>query len=168
MNGVHIHLLLNHVPILGTLFALILLGFGFFLRQEILSKAALWTLVVSALISIPAFLSGEEAEHAVEGIIGVSMVTVEEHEEQAELAYWGILISGAIALGTLLAAFKGKTLNRTLLLLNLFFMTGTFALMARAGNSGGTIRHPEIHATSQSQGESQSGSSGEERHEHDE
>ena len=80
MNGVHVHLLLNHIPILGTLFALIILGFGYFFKQEILAKAALWTLVVSALVSIPSFLSGEEAEHAVEGIIGVSMVAVEEHE----------------------------------------------------------------------------------------
>ncbi len=168
MNGVHVHLLLNHIPILGTLFALILLGFGYFLRQEILAKAALWTLVVSALVSIPSFLSGEEAEHAVEGIIGVSMVTVEEHEEQAEVAYWAILISGAIALGTLLASMRGGTLNRTMLLLNLFFMTVTFALMARAGNSGGTIRHPEIHATGQTQGEGQSATSDDEQHEHGE
>lgn len=167
MNGAHVHLLLNHIPILGTLFALILLCFGYFLRQEILSKAALWTLVVAALISIPAFLSGEEAEHAVEGIIGVSMVSVEEHEEQAEIAYWAILFSGAIALGTLLSAMKGRTLNRTLLLLNVCFMVGTFALMARAGNSGGSIRHPEIHSSDPGQKAQHEGAAGVEGEEHE-
>lgn len=148
MNGAHVHLLLNHIPILGTLFAIILLFFGYFLRQQILSKAGLWTLIVASIISIPSFLSGEEAEHAVEGIIGVSMVSVEEHEEQAEIAYWAILLSGAISLGILLPTFKGQQLNRILLVANMFFMIVTFLLMARAGNSGGSIRHPEIAGSS--------------------
>lgn len=167
MNGAHVHLLLNHIPILGTLFAIILLFFGYFLRQQILSKAGLWTLVVAAIISIPSFLSGEEAEHAVEGIIGVSMVSVEEHEEQAEIAYWAILLSGAISLGTLLPTFKGQPLNRILLLVNMFFMIVTFLLMARTGNSGGSIRHPEIAGTGSVQSPLHEGDQGEQFGEHD-
>ncbi|MFN5325481.1 MAG: hypothetical protein ACK5C5_11220 [Bacteroidota bacterium] len=148
MNGVHIHLLLNHFPILGPLFALALLLFGYFLKKDILCRAALWTLVVVSLITIPVFLSGEEAEHSVEGIIGVSEVSIEEHEEQAELAYWTMLVSGAIALGTLLAGRKSESLNRILLAINIAFIVVSFLLMARTGNSGGSIRHPEIHGTS--------------------
>lgn len=158
ISGVHVHLLLNHVPILGSLFALVLLVFGYMMRNETLSKAGLWSLVVVAVIAIPAFLSGEEAEHAVEGIIGVSEVTIEEHEEQAEIAYWALLCAGAIALGTLLSARKKESVNRTLLLLNIFFILASFVLMARTGNSGGAIRHPEINATSLPSSEDSEGS----------
>lgn len=160
INGVHLHLLLNHVPILGSVFALVLLIIGYFNRNDILSKTGLWTLVVVSVIAIPVFLSGEEAEHAVEGIMGVSEVSIETHEDQAAIAFWSLMCSGAIALGTLLSALKSQNIHRTLLLLNVFLMLGTFVLMARAGNSGGAIRHPEINATTSSSG-------GEEEHEDD-
>lgn len=146
VNGVHIHLLLNHVPILGSFFALTLLCFGYFKRHDAVAKTGLWTLVAVCLIAIPAFLSGEEAEHAVDGIIGVSESSIESHEEQAEIAFWALICSGAIALGTIAASLKTEYVNRTLLLLNMFFLLGAFALMARTGNSGGAIRHPEINA----------------------
>jgi len=148
MNAVHIHLILNHIPILGTLFALIVLSFGFFLKNETLARTSLITMVVCALVAIPVFISGEDAEHLVEGYPGVSAINIEDHEEQAEIAYWAILVSGAVALGTLLADRKTHKISSALQLINLGFMLVVFVLMVRAGNSGGQIRHPEINSTS--------------------
>lgn len=165
INGAHLHLLLNHVPILGSVFALVLLAFGYFMRNDTLSKAALWTLVVVSLIAIPAFLSGEEAEHAVEDRPGISNTQIHEHEEQAEVAFWALMCSGAIALGTLMASMKTQTVNRTLLFLNMVFITSTFALMARTGNSGGAIRHPEIQSAADSGGQGSGDTEHEEEHE---
>jgi len=165
INGAHLHLLLNHVPILGSVFALVLLAFGYFMWNDTLSKAALWTLVVVSLIAIPAFLSGEEAEHAVEDRLGISNTQIHEHEEQAEIAFWALMCSGAIALGTLMASMKTQTVNRTLLFLNMVFITGTFALMARTGNSGGAIRHPEIQSAAASGGQGSGDTEHEEEHE---
>jgi len=165
INGAHLHLLLNHVPILGSVFALVLLAFGYFMRNDTLSKAALWTLVVVSLIAIPAFLSGEEAEHAVEDRPGISNTQIHEHEEQAEIAFWALMCSGAIALGTLMASMKTQSVNRTLLFLNMVFIVGTFALMARTGNSGGAIRHPEIQSAASSGGQDPGKTEHEEEHE---
>jgi uncharacterized membrane protein len=165
INGAHLHLLLNHVPILGSVFALVLLAFGYFMRNDTLSKAALWTLVVVSLIAIPAFLSGEEAEHAVEDRPGISNTQIHDHEEQAEIAFWALMCSGAIALGTLMASMKTQSVNRTLLFLNMVFIVGTFALMARTGNSGGAIRHPEIQSAASSGGQDPGKTEHEEEHE---
>lgn len=165
ISGAHLHLLLNHVPILGSAFALVLLAFGYFMRNDTLSKAALWTLVVVSLIAIPAFLTGEEAEHAVEDRPGISNTQIHEHEEQAEISFWALMCSGAIALGTLMASMKTQTVNRTLLILNIAFIVGTFALMARTGNSGGAIRHPEIQSPASSGGQGSSETEHEEEHE---
>ena len=167
ISGAHLHLLLNHVPILGSAFALVLLAFGYFMRNDTLSKAALWTLVVVSLIAIPAFLTGEEAEHAVEDRPGISNTQIHEHEEQAEIAFWALMCSGAITLGTLMASMKTQTVNRTLVIMNIAFIVGTFALMARTGNSGGAIRHPEIQSSASSGGQGSGETEHEEEHEHE-
>ena len=41
MNGAQLHLLLNHFPILGTLFGLLVLAAGLWKKSEDLQKAAL-------------------------------------------------------------------------------------------------------------------------------
>jgi len=167
ISGAHLHLLLNHVPILGSAFALVLLAFGYFMRNDTISKAALWTLVVVSLIAIPAFLTGEEAEHAVEDRPGISNTQIHDHEEQAEIAFWALMCSGAIALGTLLASMNTQTVNRTLQFLNIIFIVGTFALMARTGSSGGAIRHLEIQSSASTGGQDSGEKEHEEEHEHE-
>src|SRR6186997_25315 len=99
MNGAFLHLLINHVPILGSLFALCLLIYGMFMKSGSVIRAAFVSLIVTALVSIPAFLSGEEAEHVIKPIIGINKEAIEQHEEMAEIAFWSLMMSGAIALG---------------------------------------------------------------------
>jgi uncharacterized membrane protein len=145
MNGAHIHLLLNHVPILGSVFALCFLIYGHFFNNAVITRAALVTIVVVAVISIPAFLSGEEAEHVVDAIIGINKDAMETHEEQAEIAFWTLLMNGAIALGTLISSIKTNKLSPPLVWINLVLLILVVILMARTGWSGGEIRHSEIH-----------------------
>jgi len=60
---------------------------------------------------------------------------------------------------------KTQSVNRTLLFLNMVFIVGTFALMARTGNSGGAIRHPEIQSAASSGGQDPGKTEHEEEHE---
>ncbi len=144
MNGAHIHLLLNHIPILGSLFALCLLLYGIFDKSESVIKAALVTLVVTALVGIPAFLSGEEAGHVVDSIIGINKTAMEAHEEMAEIAFWSLMLNAAIALGTLLATRSSKMISMPLVWINVILLLVVFVLLARTGWLGGEIRHSEI------------------------
>jgi uncharacterized membrane protein len=145
MNGAHLHLLLNHVPVLGSLFALCLLLYGIFVKSESVIKAALLALVVTAMAAIPAFLSGEEAEHVVEPIIGINKTAMESHEDMAEIAFWTLLMNGAIAIGTLFASKNSSKISMTLVWVNVVMLVIVFILMARTGLSGGEIRHSEIN-----------------------
>ena len=86
MDAGHLHLLLNHVPILGTFFGLVILIIGLLRKNQTLEKAAFITFVVVAVITLPAYISGEEAEHAVEHMAGSSHDMAHEHEELAETA----------------------------------------------------------------------------------
>ena len=147
MNGAYIHLLFNHVPILGSIFALCLMLYGIFFKNQSILKAGIVTIVVSALFAIPVWASGEDAEHLVEEIIGVSHDAIEEHEDHGAAAFWTIVFAGAIALGTLLSSLKTKVVSAPLQWITLVAVIVTVVMMARAGGSGGEIRHTEIHAT---------------------
>ena len=95
MTGVHLHLLANHVPILGTLFALILLAASFFVAPDVLRRTALVVLIVSAVAGAVAYFTGEPAEDAIRGFPGVQRALIHEHEEMAEVAW---IVTGIPAL----------------------------------------------------------------------
>lgn len=68
MNLTHLHLLLNHLPVVGTICGAGLLAFTLSRRSNDLKRAALGLLVISALVAIPAYLTGEPAEDGVKGL----------------------------------------------------------------------------------------------------
>lgn len=148
MNTTHLHLLLNHFPIIGTLIATVLLVFSFIRNNTAVQKVSLGTIFIMALIAIPVFLTGEPAEESVENLPGVLEPAIEAHEEAAELAFWVMMVAGAVsAAALLLLQFQHKT-ARVVVLVSLLLSAGTSALMARTGYLGGQIRHTEISGNS--------------------
>ncbi|HXI20948.1 MAG TPA: hypothetical protein VNH46_07685, partial [Gemmatimonadales bacterium] len=85
MNAAHLHLMLNHLPVLGAPFAALLLVWGLFRRSRDLLRTALGVAVVVAAVSYPVFLTGEPAEDRVEDAGWASERLVHQHEERAEL-----------------------------------------------------------------------------------
>ncbi|TNE63550.1 MAG: hypothetical protein EP344_04405, partial [Bacteroidetes bacterium] len=84
MNAPHLHLLLNHFPIIGTLLGLGVMFFGFLRRSDDVKITALWIWLIMGILAIPVLLTGEPAEEAVEGLAGVSENFLHEHEEAGE------------------------------------------------------------------------------------
>ena len=146
MNGAHLHLLLNHLPILGSLFGFVLLLVALVSRQPLLVRAGLITLLLAAALAIPANLTGEEAEEVVEDYPGVTHALIHAHEEAAELALWVLVGTGALALVSLLLLARNHARAALLTRLTLAGALVSFGLMARAGNLGGQIMHPETRA----------------------
>jgi len=146
MNAPHLHLLLNHIPVLGTAFGLGLLGFALLRKSDELKKAALGFFLVTALFSVPAYLSGEPAEDVVEPLAGVSKPIVERHEEAAGMAFTGIVVLGAGALAGLIMFRGSKTVPAWFgsVVLAISLLVG--GLMAWTANLGGQIRHTEIRS----------------------
>jgi hypothetical protein len=143
MNAAHLHLLLNHVPVFGVFFALVLLGLARVRRSEELARIGLGTLVISGLAAAAAMATGEPAEHAVENLAGISKRGIEAHEEASELAAIATYVGAVIALAAL-ALRRRIAFANNLRLLALFAALAAFGLMARAANLGGQIRHSEI------------------------
>jgi uncharacterized membrane protein len=144
MNATHLHLLLNHVPVLGSVFALGLLAFGMWRKSAELQKAAFGAFGIAALIAIPAYLTGEPAEESVESLPGVLEAIIENHETAASFAFGGILALGVIAILGLFLFRGGKNISPPFTVLILMGAITVSALMAWTANLGGQIRHTEI------------------------
>jgi len=144
MNQTHIHLLLNHFPIIGTLIGSCLLLWGIIKKNDHTKSIAAFLLAAMALIAIPVFLTGEPAEESVEHITGVSENMVSLHEEAAEIAISLMGITGIIALAALFMAWKKYKQANMVFLVAFVFSAVCFASMARTGYLGGQIRHTEI------------------------
>lgn len=141
-NAAHLHLILNQIPVLGAVIAAVLLTLALFFRREVLTKASLWALGVAAVVGVPVYLSGEEAEDIVEEL-GVAHAVIESHEEAALLTLIVLGVLGLAALGAL-AWLRGRRQVPG-------WLTGTMwvaALVAgflsvRTAFLGGQIRHTE-------------------------
>ena len=144
VNVPHLHLLMNHVPTVGTVIALGLFLMSFVRRSEHLRHASLEVFFLIALASLPVYLTGLAAQAAITGTAGVSDAAIAAHHDRAMLAFAFVEIIGFVAW---LALWQSRRLARpagwitpAVLLLGVV----TLALMADAASVGGEIRHPEI------------------------
>jgi uncharacterized membrane protein len=147
MNAIHLHLLLNHVPVIGAVIGVALLVGALARRSDELGKAALALFVVLASISAVVFLTGEPAEELVEKLPGFSEALTHQHEEVAEVALFAMIAVGVFsALGLLV--FRKRPMARWVTPAALALSLVAAGLMGYAANLGGMIRHTEIRSAS--------------------
>ena len=144
MSAAHLHLILNHIPLLGLIFGAALLVYGLWRGAEDVQKASLGLLAVAGLSAIAVYLTGEPAEEIVEGLAGVSHDAIEAHEEWGWYALLTGIATGGLALGTLLYGVVRKRLARGAVLLTLVFALLSSGLIGYTANLGGKISHPEL------------------------
>jgi uncharacterized membrane protein len=142
MNYAHLHLLLNHFPIIGTMVGLGLFLISFFGRNGDLRRGSYIVFAAIALISIPTFLSGFGAQLMIKGP-GVADALLQRHQSSALLSLWFMEATGALALIGLWQSQKTSHPARWNVSAVLVLSLLTAGLMARTGNTGGDIRHPE-------------------------
>lgn len=158
MSIVHLHLILNHVPVIGMVFALLILGVAAWRRNDGMGRLGLAVMVGLSLVTAVVFLSGEPAEEAIERVAGVSEAMIHPHEEAAEAALIATGIAGVLAL-TALSAYRRRALPRWLTGAAFTAALVSTTMLGWAANLGGQIRHTEIGGTA-------AASSGEESEDH--
>jgi uncharacterized membrane protein len=146
MNSTHIHLLLNHFPIVGTMIGSLLLIWGIYSKQNNIKTIAAVVLAAMAIMAIPVYLTGEPAEEAVENLPGVSETFIGMHEDAANIAIWLMEITGIFSLVAIFMQMKQSTKASSFFMLAAVLSIISFAAMARTGYYGGKIRHTEIRS----------------------
>lgn len=147
MDSVHIHLILNHVPILLTIISIPIVLWGYYGSNRSILRLGLLGFLIAGLTVIPVFLTGETAHERVEDIQTISERYMEEHEEAAEVSLWLTVLLGVIGLGGLIIErFRPKFFY--IYIVALFTVSVvTAGLLTYTGYLGGNIRHTELHST---------------------
>ncbi|MBU1708168.1 hypothetical protein KKG05_10345 [bacterium] len=145
MNSAHIHLILNHIPVIGLGFAALLLLYGLVKKSTDVVRASFLMYVLVALGTIAVFLSGLGAEDVVEGMPQIYKPMIEVHEEAAIVSLIGVLLIGIVVLVTLISA-RSRPISRKIavFVLALSVLVGLF--VGYTSNLGAKIHHPEVRA----------------------
>ncbi|ROI10679.1 hypothetical protein EGI11_01950 [Chryseobacterium sp. H3056] len=146
MNNTHLHLVVNHLPIIFPIVGIVLLIIGFFAKSEVSKRNAYIIFILGALASIAAMATGEGAEEGVEHLPGVAESLIKTHEEAAELfAGFSYFVGGLSALA-LFASLKDYTFSKIMPVLVGVFSLASLFFAQKAGTTGGEIRHTEIRS----------------------
>ena len=146
MNWAHVHLLINHIPVMGLIGGVLLLGYAIARRS---AEATMLSFVLFALIAVATigvFVAGEEAEDVVKNLPGVTEAYIGEHEEVAEPTLIVVEILGVLAIAGLALLRRKGAIPRWLV----FVVLGTSLVASVAvgftAYLGGQIRHTEIRS----------------------
>ncbi len=144
MNAVHVHLMLNHIPVLGAALAVLLLAWDVLFKRRELRNFTLVFIIFIALVSVPAFFSGQEAEEIAENLPQASETLCEEHEESAEWSLGLIELSGILAIAGLILVRKNHPAVKWTMMALFISALVSAAAMGRTAYLGGQIIHSEI------------------------
>ena len=146
MNLAHLHLVMNHVPTVGSVAALGLLLLAFVRRNEHLKHAGLELLFVIAVLTLPVYVSGVAAHREIRDRPGVSEDAVKVHQDAALIGFTVTEFAGFVAWVALWQSRRRGRAARGLVPAVTVLLVVALVVMGRAANLGGEIRHPEIRA----------------------
>ena len=144
MDELHLHLVVNHLPIIFPVVGIIILLIGIFSKSEVTKRNAYIIFVLGAITSIAAMGTGEGAENSATKIAGLSENLIKKHEEVSEIFAALTYVLGAISLVALIASFRNSVISKYAP-----FVVGILAIVCllfaqKVGTTGGEIKHTEI------------------------
>jgi len=144
MSLAHVHLLLNHFPIIGTAIGLALFVVAVLAKSDHLKQASLLVLLGIAMLAFPTYLSGNAAAEEIGHLSGVSQDLIRAHQNSAFLSFIFMELVGMFAWLGLWQFRRLSRVPRWNLTVVLLLSVLTVLSMSTTGNTGGDIRHPEI------------------------
>lgn len=146
MNDAHLHMVVNHFPIIGTILGLGILITGMILKNNSVKNTAYFLFIVAAVFAAFSVGTGEGAEELVEDMPSVGKQIIHEHEEMAEKLAIVLYVLGVVSLGGLFLSYKNHSkANLASYVAAIMAVVGVF-LAQQTGTTGGEIRHTEIRA----------------------
>ena len=140
----HLHLLLNHFPIIVTVLGLLLIAVAVWRKSDALARVALAFFVGGALSALPTYLTGESAEHTVRHLPGVTRELIEAHSDSAVISAIFVGLLGLFALWALWRFRTAAMLPTWVVRVALVASIIGSGLMSWTGLLGGQVRHTEV------------------------
>ncbi|WP_300564638.1 hypothetical protein [Flavobacterium sp.] len=146
MNDAHLHLVVNHFPIIGLFFGIGILLFGIIKKNPLLINTAYIIFIFCMIMGKVSLFTGGKAKDIVKEL-GISRDVIHEH---AELAGSFMKVMYALGFASILGLFVNtKKHSKALLFSFLVIIIAVVAVVmsTNVGTSGGEIRHTEIRET---------------------
>jgi uncharacterized membrane protein len=142
----HVHIILNHLPTVGFVFALVLYISALVLNNVVMKRSSLVLFVICAILGVPTFVTGNASMWALTDppVTGISKAVINAHRDFALYSLFALAFTGVTS-WIALWRFRhlGRFSNRSLTVI-LIFAVITLGVLAETGHRGGQINHPEI------------------------
>jgi hypothetical protein len=158
MEIAYLHLVTNHIPIIGVPFALAILIIGFWRKSDELKAVAFLVFAFLGIATLTVYFLGQGGEDFIEELPGVSHDAIEDHEEFAMFPLITVLVAAVMSLFALIryggfSRLVSRTANSDTARSFPGWVSGmvlvigliSAALLGYVGRLGGVIRHPEFH-----------------------
>lgn len=143
-TGPHLHIVLNHFPLIGSIFVLGLLIASAYMKNDGMRRVSLILFVVLGLLAIPTYITGAAAGWAYQGRPDMSTQILDAHRDAALLAFVFLGLTGT---ASWLVLWRERRFGRTSSAgLYTVLALGCVALLTvvETGSLGGTVLRPEL------------------------
>lgn len=144
MNDAHLHMVVNHFPIIGTIFGLGILITGIVMKNTVVKNVAYVIFVIAAIFGLVSMSTGEGAEEIAENLPSVTDQIIQEHEEMAEKLALILYVLAGVSLVGLFLNFKNHAKASLVSYLALLIAIVGVFFGKQTGTTGGEVRHTEI------------------------
>src|ERR1700730_4173707 len=147
----HVHMILNHVPTVGFVFAIVFFIIALVANNDGMKRGSLILFVICSIIGVPTYVTGTAAMWALTQppIPEISKAVINAHRDMALWTLFGLGFTGAASwLELWRYRYFGHFSKLTLTLVMLFAVV-TLGIIAESGHRGGQINHPEIRVATE-------------------
>ena len=170
----HLHLLVNHLPVEGSIAAFLILVWGMVRNNAELKRLALMAFILVGICTFVADQTGGGASREMRHVTGIVRANISEHSQSADYAQMVAFAVAVVSLVGLIMAWqrkddpfapnkhedyirKHKVPPQWLMIVVLVASLLEMAVFARTAYLGGLIRHPEIQSSFQVPADSTNG-----------
>jgi uncharacterized membrane protein len=142
----HVHMILNHVPTAGFVFALFFYVTALVANNDVMKRSSLGLFVICSIVGVPTYVTGTAAMWALTQppMPEISKAVINAHRDMALWTLFGLAFTGAAAWIELWRYRHFGRFSKLSLALVLLFALVTLGIMTETGHRGGQINHPEI------------------------
>ena len=141
----YIHVVLNHLPIYGTMLGAFALAISLLLRSRAAQITALILTLIAGASAFPVFVTGQRAYKTIRGVSDDAGADwLDEHMDRAEKTIGAFYFLAALAIAGLLVPIKWPKSAVPLAALTLVAAVLCFGIAVYIAQPGGRVRHPEF------------------------
>jgi uncharacterized membrane protein len=142
----HVHMILNHAPTVGFVFAIAFFIIGIVGKNDAMTRGSLILFIICGILGVPTYVAGTATMWALTQppIPEISKAVINAHRDMALWSLFGLGFTGAAAWVELWRYRYFGRFSQFSLTLVMVFAVVTLGIMTETGHLGGQINHPEI------------------------